>query len=87
MTQTLQISFNLQFLGILTSRLFVFLPLYICNFSRIEGIMGHVQTIYDYESLDTNMCLNVNSINSYQGTFEASSNDLKLVYVIFNIWN
>ena len=44
--------------------------------------MGHVQTIYNYASLDANMCLDVNSIDYYQGTLEASGTDLEYVPIL-----
>ena len=47
---------------------------------RVQAIMGHVQTIYNYASLDANMCLDVNSIDYYQGTLEASGTDLEYVF-------
>ena len=42
--------------------------------------MGHVQTLYNYASLDANMCLDVNSIDYYEGTVEASGNDLEQAF-------
>ena len=39
--------------------------------------MGHVQTIYYYSTLDVKMCLNVESIERYQGSLEAIGQDLE----------
>ena len=44
---------------------------------RIQAIMGHVQTIYYYSTLDVKMCLNVESIERYQGSLEATGQDLE----------
>ena len=39
--------------------------------------MGHVQTIYNFESLDAPMTLNLNAIELYDGTVEATGSDLE----------
>ena len=39
--------------------------------------MGHVQTIYNFESLDAPMNLNLNAIEFYDGTVEATGSDLE----------
>ena len=39
--------------------------------------MGHVQTIYYYSTLDVKMCLNIESIERYQGSLEATGQDLE----------
>ena len=39
--------------------------------------MGHVQTIYNFESLDAPMTLNINAIELYDGTVEATGSDLE----------
>ena len=45
--------------------------------SKHWGIMGHVQTIYNFESLDAPMTLNLNAIELYDGTVEATGSDLE----------
>ena len=37
--------------------------------------MGHVQTMYNWNSLDANMCLNTMSIERYNG--DITTNDLR----------
>ena len=52
---------------------------------RIQAIMGHVQTIYYYSTLDVKMCLNVESIERYQGSLEATGQDLEYEQCSLNI--
>ena len=40
--------------------------------------MEHVQTIYEYDSLDSKMYLNITSIDPYDG--EITTNDLQWVF-------
>jgi hypothetical protein len=48
--------------------------LYKSKISRINAVMGHVQTMYQWNSLDANMCLDIISIKKYNGAI--TTNDL-----------
>jgi len=45
--------------------------------TRIQAVMGHVQTMYQWNSLDANMCLDTISIKAYDGAI--TTNDLTVL--------
>ena len=51
-----------------------------CTFSitlfRVNAIMGHVQTIYNFPTLDASMELKITSIEKYNGKLEANTGNL-----------
>jgi len=47
--------------------------------SRIEAVMGHAQTIYNFGTLDAKMTFAVSSIEHYDGVTEATGEDLEIL--------
>ena len=46
---------------------------------RIQAIMGHAQTVYNFPTLDAGMKLEVDEIEHYDGDLEADTTNLKWV--------
>ena len=44
---------------------------------RIQAIMGHAQTVYNFPSLDAAMKLEVEEIEHYDGEYEADTTSLE----------
>ena len=46
---------------------------------RIQAVVGHAQTIFDFESLMANVQLEIESVEQFNCVIEASGSDLRYV--------
>ena len=52
---------------------------------RIQAIMGHAQTVYNFPTLDAAMKLEVDEIEHYDGEYEADTTSLEWGSQPFNL--